>query len=114
MEPQCSSSSEFQSTLPVRGATAPRVPVDHLQVISIHAPREGSDSWKQLRELRPGDISIHAPREGSDLHLRHAAQDRRDISIHAPREGSDMVLVLWIMRDFSFQSTLPVRGATKP
>ena len=56
--------------------------------ISIHAPREGSDSQGAL--VRPGEmqISIHAPREGSDQ------QDGQDldavaISIHAPREGSD-------------------------
>ena len=33
----------FQSTLPVRGATRDHKPVRPLLVISIHAPREGSD-----------------------------------------------------------------------
>ena len=33
-------------------------------------------------------ISIHAPREGSDDGLLHGA-DGDEISIHAPREGSD-------------------------
>ena len=34
-------------------------------VISIHAPREGSDALADY-EARMQQISIHAPREGSD------------------------------------------------
>ena len=100
----------FLSTLPVRGAT---VGIDLLRQgisISIHAPREGSDSAdgdtlgeklkflstlpvrgatrhlddRQGREM----ISIHAPREGSDP-APHGSRHQRGISIHAPREGSD-------------------------
>ena len=33
----------FLSTLPARGATRSRLAADHAGVISIHAPREGSD-----------------------------------------------------------------------
>ena len=81
-------------------------------VISIHAPREGSDctdardsptrayfyprSPRGERHLRKDEldltqsISIHAPREGSDLTLRLVVENRLAcISIHAPREGSD-------------------------
>ncbi len=35
---------EFQSTLPVRGATKPGIPRIRSKGISNHAPREGSDS----------------------------------------------------------------------
>ena len=35
---------EFQSTLPVRGATKPGIQRIRIKGISIHAPREGSDS----------------------------------------------------------------------
>ena len=35
--------AEFQSTLPVKGATISRAAVYHVGGISIHAPREGSD-----------------------------------------------------------------------
>ena len=57
--------AEFQSTLPVWGATegeeSPAAPCS----ISIHAPRVGSDS--PVREVKTvSDISIHAPRVGSD------------------------------------------------
>ena len=56
--------------------------------ISIHAPREGSDSCSVIRAATARSISIHAPREGSDLYIM--AFDRMlEISIHAPREGSD-------------------------
>ena len=34
---------EFQSTLPVRGATKPGIQRIRIKGISIHAPREGSD-----------------------------------------------------------------------
>ena len=78
-------------------------------MISIHAPREGSDNLQQyamqhgifqstlpvrgattkaLALLVLPDISIHAPREGSDG-TGYAPLFRLQISIHAPREGSD-------------------------
>ena len=57
-------------------------------------------------------ISIHAPRPGSDLLQHIINQFCRCISIHAPRTGSDMKAqrggATW-----SFQSTLPARGATQ-
>ena len=58
-------------------------------------------------------ISIHAPREGSDgdnvlLLILHA------ISIHAPREGSDLIKLSRRSSKALFQSTLPARGATPP
>ena len=110
--------SAFLSTLPARGATRSRPgrqrPTAHFyprsprgerrgsldadaefQVISIHAPREGSDQ-ASLPPFPQRAISIHAPREGSDLFA--ALSDRRaDISIHAPREGSDL-MARWASR----------------
>ena len=58
-------------------------------VISIHAPREGSDRCRGRRDPLHQDISIHAPREGSD-HKTQAQAQTKAISIHAPREGSDL------------------------
>ena len=77
----------FQSTLPVRGATHKWRNHCRAGNISIHAPRAGSDTTAALR----GDeeaISIHAPRAGSDGNNTHPGRHRR-ISIHAPRAGSD-------------------------
>ena len=36
-------------------------------IISIHAPREGSDCTACGLVVAQGKISIHAPREGSDI-----------------------------------------------
>ena len=55
--------------------------------ISIHAPRTGSDLAYADR-MRWRTISIHAPRTGSDRHTKNT-QPARNISIHAPRTGSD-------------------------
>ena len=123
----------FLSTLPARGAT---VDVEHLApgaVISIHAPREGSDSISQIAPRPHSRISIHAPREGSDS-LSPVALRPPGISIHAPREGSDQSASgafcsstnfyprsprgerpsarLPRGRTAEFLSTLPARGAT--
>ena len=57
-------------------------------------------------------ISIHAPRVGSDNFLRYNVE-RMGISIHAPRVGSD-ISTMYIPSCWTiFQSTLPVWGATK-
>ena len=82
-----SSRPSFLSTLPVRGATQQPAEWDQQHPISIHAPREGSDSYAAYVELGTG-ISIHAPREGSDG-VTLFCKTHGDISIHAPREGSD-------------------------
>ena len=102
-------------------------------LISIHAPRAGSDytnhrphgydpgfqSTPPVRGAtvpRPQGvpaipISIHAPRAGSDHDLLRAELQVLAISIHAPRAGSDLVLNAALV-GFQFQSTPPVRGAT--
>ena len=146
----------FQSTLPVWGATGPKQ-VTELKVtdfnprspcgerrscsekevlhelISIHAPRVGSDRH-HLHRYAVRCISIHAPRVGSDTKGNARKSDRLSISIHAPRVGSDARgclcqrrhddfnprspcgerpdCIRLIYRLVGFQSTLPVWGAT--
>ena len=56
-------------------------------------------------------ISIHAPREGSDI-VKVNTIGQIIISIHAPREGSDTAKVADAEKELEFQSTLPARGAT--
>ena len=58
-------------------------------VISIHAPRVGSDLGFIVKTAEEAAISIHAPRVGSDLLRSSGALHLRKISIHAPRVGSD-------------------------
>ncbi len=57
-------------------------------------------------------ISIHAPREGSDSNISSTPVSPIGISIHAPREGSDRRCPPPCQGGFVFQSTLPARGAT--
>ena len=60
-----------------------------LTLISIHAPRVGSDGIFAAA-FCCAVISIHAPRVGSDaVHVGHHIA-RGGISIHAPRVGSDL------------------------
>ncbi len=59
-------------------------------LISIHAPRTGSDG-KRLHLFYQWVISIHAPRTGSDAKLLRQNGVEIGISIHAPRTGSDVV-----------------------
>ena len=97
---------------------APRVGSDRISAgryprrcpISIHAPRVGSD-FRGIFPAIDGPISIHAPRVGSDRH-RLLSRSGRDISIHAPRVGSDNIASIVRIISFRFQSTLPVWGAT--
>ena len=70
------------------GATGIGVQEVDLGIISIHAPRGGSD----LAVQPPGIariISIHAPRGGSDAQACCNQEFFLQISIHAPRGGSD-------------------------
>ena len=52
-------------------------------VISIHAPREGSDVIEDVTDVL-GLISIHAPREGSDRRQCRNRRSRRDFNPRSP------------------------------
>ncbi len=80
---------EFQSTLPVGGATTMRTKTDYVIEVSIHAPRGGSD------------------------YAEIGADTTKLVSIHAPRGGSDVVRPVGRFAVTMFQSTLPVGGATE-
>ena len=102
--------------------------------ISIHAPLTGSDSRGCPCFLEVIMISIHAPLTGSDKESQIGAYTNL-ISIHAPLTGSDFRVFSWAkrIRNFNprspygerhfehhipppiqlFQSTLPLRGATR-
>jgi len=60
-------SGRFQSTLPAGGATL-KIGTDGtvVNIISIHAPRGGSDKLRLFELGYFDEISIHAPRGGSD------------------------------------------------
>ena len=73
---------------------------------------EGSDQCEETLRITITVISIHAPREGSDP-ARSVDPGEAGISIHAPREGSDLAQDNPAAKNTTFQSTLPARGATK-
>ena len=81
-------------------------------LISIHAPREGSDMDQRGAIVETFQISIHAPREGSDHRPPPPRSIPSAISIHAPREGSDLLREVYEIAPVEFLSTLPARGAT--
>ena len=58
-------------------------------MISIHAPRTGSDDRRAAEHAACEAISIHAPRTGSDGGAAGQPRSLGRISIHAPRTGSD-------------------------
>ena len=80
-------------------------------IISIHAPRVGSDS-APMPNILQATISIHAPRVGIDSPVPGIITGSPVISIHAPRVGSDIASANKIVALAEFQSTLPVWGAT--
>ena len=66
---------QFLSALPARGATALERRIAQVYAISIRAPREGSDG-RFLFLVQRIWISIRAPREGSDrVYGAHALID---------------------------------------
>ena len=79
---------KFQSTLPARGATNYYADLLSTSVISIHAPRTGSDQISALTGIVQKDFNPRSP---------HGERHKL-----ARRENAH-----WV-----FQSTLPARGAT--
>ena len=81
------------------------------RLISIHAPREGCDEDVPAR-WREQVISIHAPREGCDLHGDAGAEQPNPFQSTHPVRGATRACrpPYWIF--WEFQSTHPVRGAT--
>ena len=104
-------SGRFQSTLPLRGATNAINGIDSSTSISIHAPLAGSD---QLGSVSYADKLIFQ----STLPLRGATPAASATSIQLPDfnprspcgerpTGRGIASAVW-----PFQSTLPLRGAT--
>ena len=131
-EPDQGDCLEFQSTLPVRGATRPSVVIALFSAFQSTLPVRGATK-RVLLCGAPGDISIHAPRAGSDMagsQIRAialnfnprspcgerpppAARERRGPHFN-PRSPCGERLRQALAGYFTkeFQSTLPVRGAT--
>ena len=128
-------SVQFQSTRPMRGATGTEATERGHFRISIHAPHAGRDTYRggnrgmknEFQSTRPMrgatedsekyrasyKISIHAPHAGRDAG-RPRSRERNDcISIHAPHAGRDACRFAVKVIYRPFQSTRPMRGATR-
>ena len=80
--------------------------------ISIHAPRGGSDVILGVVN-DPTTISIHAPRGGSDVAEEGDSPFHCDFNPRSPWGERRLVLLPELLAH-TFQSTLPVGGATRP
>ncbi len=78
----------FQSTLPAWGATLARPGVDGRDLVSIHAPGEGSDVVIEVAALLPAMFQSTLPARGATVASSQLAVHVQ-VSIHAPGEGSD-------------------------
>ena len=124
---------QFQSTLPVGGATFHVCRFFGHSPISIHAPRGGSDTTWKIVFGRLAVFQSTLPVGGATPFCAGSIFARK-ISIHAPRGGSDLASLAVLSpslhfnprspwgerhgqgrrgaRSGKFQSTLPVGGAT--
>ena len=100
----------FQSTLPARGATARDAGLDTGIIISIHAPRTGSDDEEKLLLLELLHFNPRSP-HGERHHRRADCPIRFDFNPRSPH-GERRCRIPGIPCRALFQSTLPARGAT--
>ena len=119
---------EFQSTLPLRGATCGTGQPQSYRRISIHAPLTGSDLYKLslfrgLQHFNPrspyGERPLRIYSRGgtrifqSTLPLRGATSMSisestvNDISIHAPLTGSDDTVLIMLYSGWNFNPRSP-------
>ena len=101
----------FQSTRPIRGATAP--PAFTNRSMSNFNPRApyGARLNAISSALSFGNFNPRAP-YGARLCLLVVGHRWLQISIHAPHTGRDVAAVPVREPVFRFQSTRPIRGAT--
>ena len=102
---------KFQSTLPARGATERRIDGFNLRdAFQSTLPARGATASRR----NPGGldlISIHAPRTGSDITRRSNQWLRKYFNPRSPH-GERPDKVCSYVHLLIFQSTLPARGAT--
>ena len=80
----------FQSTLPLRGATFSMRLVQHIVSISIHTPLAGSDGTARPWSRPCGNFNPHSPCGERQYAYRHPSVTV-DISSHTPLAGSDAI-----------------------
>ena len=101
----------FQSTRPVRGATVHEEGLDGQDQISIHAPRAGRDKRAQSQDSVSADFNPRAPCGARLLSMIGVNMVWRHFNPRAPC-GARPPLTAAAKSRLAFQSTRPVRGAT--
>ena len=96
----------FQSTLPAWGATVSLIFALVADVISIHAPRVGSDHGQLLHVSAGGYFNPRSPRGERLYGIKHGDYSK-EISIHAPRVGSDVDLSGKVDKETDFNPRSP-------
>ena len=100
----------FQSTLPVGGATLKPITRDLSDEFQSTLPVGGATNALH-KQYVPRIISIHAPRGGSDLTSLQLLSRLDDFNPRSPW-GERLPIHLFPFLAIRFQSTLPVGGAT--
>ena len=101
----------FQSTLPSRGATAPAAPATAAAQFQSTLPSRGA-TYTFRQDHSCMYISIHAPLAGSDLWAYGNENILGDFNPRSPRGERRTMAGLEGATRRKFQSTLPSRGAT--
>ena len=96
----------------MRGATRSGLEVVSVKNISIHTPHAGSDRRGQAVISKNADFNPHSPC-GERRAWAAGWYDDLDFSIHTPHAGSDFTFIRSSVGIRQFQSTLPMRGATR-
>ncbi len=78
----------FQSTPPARGATVATDSMALFGIVSIHAPRKGSDLQQQWPVWVAQLFQSTPPARGATI-IQRRLHCVIAVSIHAPRKGSD-------------------------
>ena len=109
--PHWSAPTEFQSTRPIRGATVtgPRAS-QRLEFQSTRPIRGATPTRPRMWPF--SDISIHAPHTGRDRRPGGYVASRQDFNPRAPY-GARQAALYDGHAALGFQSTRPIRGATR-
>ena len=105
------SSTVFQSTLPLRGATKRVWASNNLEIFQSTLPLRGATLDLTLASAGV-DISIHTPLAGSDRPYTSSPKYSLLFQSTLPLRGATAEQLLRLQTN-SFQSTLPLRGATR-
>ena len=103
----------FQSTPPVKAATIASSPLTSRDAVFQSTPPVKAATLFAMTSYEIDLISIHAAREGGDVQVVRCKDCVHFISIHAAREGGDGLPNCSTKLFAAFQSTPPVKAATR-